>query len=354
MRLEMIPLAAPEAVLKWRVAALVSAVAVAFVSAFVERHGLHSIWVAGPLAFLAVVAATPSSPRVIDDAVQPLPPRFMDLSRPLRSDALDLAWAQLIVLPRLPEFRPSRAPVIEVAAAVTFMCTLGILVGAPRLESGWPQGVLAMILTSLWLLAGVALMAMYKSVCTDEFAAYSQAMTRHREGRYDAHLRSLAVGWVTSHAEGWRKRAEQLASQRALTRFKADANSAKVFTLLSAGDAPVPDLPPARWRIFALLVGPFLATRDGFAFDLKQTSYDVAAGGNIATGEDRPVEREFHYADVVTVEYVRVSAAAGAQATGQFKLSLVNAQTEAQECLEQGAESAVEAIRLKTRAVRAA
>ena len=354
MRLEMTPLVPPERVWRWRVAALVAALVAAALSAAIERYGIDSVWVAGPLAFLAVVAATPWSPRVIDDAVQPLPPRFMDLSRPLRSDALDLAWAQPIVVPRLPEFQPSAAPVFGAATAVMFICTLGIFVGSARLESGWPQGALAMILTSLWFLAGAAMEAMYKSACADEFSAYSQAMTRHREGQYDAHLRSLAVGWVNSHADGWRRRAEQVARERALTRFKANTDSAKDFTLLSAGEVPVPDLPPTQWRIFVLLVGPFLATRDGFAFDLKQTSYDVAAGGNIATSEDRPVEREFHYADVVTVEYVRVSDTAGAQAIGQFKLSLVNAQTEARECLEQGAESAVEAIRLKTRAVRAA
>jgi hypothetical protein len=115
-----------------------------------------------------------------------------------------------------------------------------------------------------------------------------------------------------------------------------------------------PDMPPYELEMIPLIVGNFLGRRVGHFLLIADTSYSVAVrGGGIVEQERSPNELEWHYRDIVTVEYQRdPSQQLLGQAAGLFTLSLTNGQPIQHRTLEHGAASCVDAIRRQTRAAK--
>jgi hypothetical protein len=118
-------------------------------------------------------------------------------------------------------------------------------------------------------------------------------------------------------------------------------------------------MPPPQVDITILLAGDFLAIREGAVIDVHATSFqqgindtpETLAEVLVADDDTKVTEREAHYQDLVTVDYERTPGSV-AGADGLFRVSLSNGQRFAFHTIEQGVSSALEAVRLRTRAAK--
>lgn len=180
------------------------------------------------------------------------------------------------------------------------------------------------------------------------FRSYEFLLSQYMDDWLRLMLVTLAKEWVFAHLRAWQDEAVARAVERAKERF--GLTSAKGFPLFEAAESD-PDWPPEQRHVITLLVGDYVALRRGFVLDLKATSYSVAlTNQRIITFEKQPQELEFYFVDVVTVSYTRNPEA---RRRGVFRVVLTNGEPLEYDTLEDGSDSAVEEIRLKTREVKA-
>lgn len=197
---------------------------------------------------------------------------------------------------------------------------------------------------SVWLLAPMLSFAVWGFVQSFRFDDYVLRKRHFLRARRQRHLFELAEEWVKSHLPKWTEEGVNLAVNRAMARlFPQCADDVSRFPLL--GGPPLEEI-PKECPVVALLVGPYLAIRSGFIVDFAKTSYEVALkGGGVVAREDKPTEREVYYPDIVSVDYIRTTEGPW----GTLSLTFVNGPELTYQTLEVGTESAIEAVRAKTR-----
>lgn len=299
-----------------------------------------------------------------------LPQHFEGLEGPLkrlRKRAIDLAWKPAEAPDDQPRCTPTSPLPVVIAAGVLLVLTLITLTQMPAAKGDgfdttralWGGGA-----TLAAAVVGALINAGRSRVAENALLSFSHKWDAYQGSIRDSRLRPLAVEWINRHYDTWLQGAVATAHRGSLERFEMAAADVQQFRLLApAGGRAPADMPTEQLQIISLLVGPFLGIRTGFNFFVKGTSFAVGvSGGGVMVSELDPTEREIHYTDIVTIEYVRGKSApqAGGRQGGQpecgaLQLCLVDGQnTDRYESLEEGADSVVQAVRKRTRAIKAA
>jgi hypothetical protein len=289
-------------------------------------------------------------------ATSSIPRDFAELSDADRQLALQLAWSAEGDIPTEPTFQqPEHVIICGAALVFDIVCyaLCAALFGAEALSFGvFAAGFLALCVAT----SGAAL-AVQQFVYRRRLAVFDAAWKLHANSVRHAWLRSAARRWVHDCYPEWRAQATQEAVVRAGQRFQMRLKEATRLSVCKEHSAGIAGMPHQRVDIFVLLVGPFVAMRSLFELHVKETSFAAAMGEPMVTSEERAFEREFHYADIVTIEYeqARPASAAGDGARedcarGTLQLTLVNGENAKFESSQREAEAAVRAIRRRTRA----
>jgi hypothetical protein len=287
---------------------------------------------------------------------QSIPRAFDELSDADRHLALQLAWSAESDSPAEPTFQqPEHVMICGVALVFDVVCyaLFAAIFGGEALS----RGVFIAAYLGLCIASACAALAAQQLVYRRRLSVFDAAWNLHATSVRKAWLRSAAVGWVHDCYPEWRAQATQKAVVRAGQRFLIRLKEATRLSVYKERSPGVDGMPYQHVDIFVLLVGPFVAMRSPFELHVKETSFAVAKGEPLVTSEERAFEREFHYADIVTIEYeqARPTSADGDGngedgARGTLQLTLVNGEKAKFESSQLEAEAAVRAIRRRTRA----
>lgn len=300
------------------------------------------------------------------------PADFTQYNAEGRKAALDFAWrghGGVVPQPALP---PRRGPVgpwlVALLAAFIIVPVAACLTPGPSSGAAQNAGTLASVAFALvvaWWVVGVAVAIRSNRTLKERIATFGVHWNAYVHAAEREHARELARQWVYANVGAWIDASAQRAATAARQRFGVEEQAGACFVLhglsleqAANGHAAVrmgpADMPPYELEMIPLIVGNFLGRRVGHFLLIADTSYSVAVrGGDIVEQERSPNELEWHYRDIITVEYQRdPSQQLLGQAAGLFTLSLTNGQPIQHRTLEHGAASCVDAIRRQTRAAK--
>ncbi len=300
-----------------------------------------------PLLMLLLVAGSLREYEVEEHTTGDIQPRrFEELPNETRVEALNLAWSG--VGPEVPFPSPPKL-ISEITVAAS-------LVGAALLAGfiSWTTRSLftnsPYALTTFDLLGFVSGRLLFDGINRGRIGLYERAVALSRQRFEQRHLRTLAVGWINAHYEGWRANIAAKSIEDALAAFGLTGTPPPCHLLEHPEECPQSDLPPARISLTLLCVGTHLGLRSPIGFDLMGTALQIASG-TVPPGPalERASDLEFHYEHIVTVQYVRSPEGAAPGPDGELVLSLVNGERVSYPSSEHGVDSAVHDVRTRVR-----
>lgn len=286
-------------------------------------------------------------------------PDFDQLDGQQRLESLNLAWAGPSPAVKRPHPPPGTTAFFTVAnmlaiAAWVFCGAVASIAGAlfapdPTADGGWLTFMLLVLLVP-WLIfcmSAVWHVLRRSAAANAAFAPYGRAFEAHCGAVTRHWFRDAAVRWTWKHYEEWLREGGDRAYVTATKRLGLP--EATPGFRLTTWAAQFHDMPPPSVPTLLLLVGDFLGVRQGTTLDVRQTSYAVSGGQPVVIDERGVREREVYYQDIVVIDYERKGPG-----WGDFKIRLSDGTEILDSTTEANVDSALQAVRERTRMVKAA